>query len=85
MQQIIGPKETPVPQAGLDTKARAQPIAQAIVTSIVENNLDPRVSLLYNPLQWRRANNEFFATNENWLASPVELTINGNSDAFSER
>ncbi|KAJ8516763.1 hypothetical protein ONZ45_g5979 [Pleurotus djamor] len=82
---IIGPKDTTVPQAGLDTKARAGPLAQLIVKQIVEKNLDPNENLLYNPIQWRNANNEFFGRDEDWLQPPVEVTVNGKPDAFSQR
>ncbi|KAL0959829.1 hypothetical protein HGRIS_011506 [Hohenbuehelia grisea] len=82
---IIGPKDTTVPQAGLDTKARAGPLAQLIVKEIVENNADPREQLLYNPANWRNASGEFFAPTDDWLQPPVQLTINGHRDAFSQR
>ncbi len=83
--QIIGPKDSTVPQAGLDTKTRAGPLAQLIVKQITEQNLDPQGQLLFNPIQWRNASNVFFAAGQDWLQPPVELTINGRSDAFSQR
>ncbi|KAL4261125.1 Secondary metabolite-associated S41A peptidase [Pleurotus pulmonarius] len=82
---IIGPKDSTVPQAGLDTKTRAGPLAQLIVKQITEQNLDPQGQLLFNPIQWRNASNVFFAAGQDWLQPPVELTINGRSDAFSQR
>ncbi|KAJ7240586.1 hypothetical protein C8J57DRAFT_1371544 [Mycena rebaudengoi] len=82
---IIGPKSTTVPQAGLDTKTRAGPLAQAIVRRIVENNADPANQLLYNPLGWRNASNVFFGATENWLDPAVKVTLNGHKDAFSQR
>jgi hypothetical protein len=56
-----------------------------IVDSIVQNNTDPNVNLLYNPLQWRRANNSFFNEGEDWLEPPVKKFINLRKDAFSQR
>lgn len=85
LDQIIGPKDSTVPQAGLDTKTRAGPLAQLIVKQITEQNLDPQGQLLFNPIQWRNASNVFFAAGQDWLQPPVELTINGRSDAFSQR
>jgi hypothetical protein len=83
--QIIGPKDTTVPNAGLSTEARAGPLASLIVDSIVQNKTDPDALLLYNPVQWRKANNEFFSATEDWLEPPVRKVINGRSDAFSQK
>jgi hypothetical protein len=74
-----------VPQAGLNTTARAGPLAQQIVQQIVTNNFDPSLQLLYNPLQWRDANDNFFAADVNWLVPPVDKVINGHQDAFSQQ
>ncbi|KAG7095399.1 hypothetical protein E1B28_006152 [Marasmius oreades] len=82
---IAGPKDTTVPQAGLDTKARNPPLARAIVNEIVVNNRDPQLQLLYNPLQWNNASNQPFGAKENWLIPPVNVTINGRPDQFSQR
>ncbi|KAJ3759694.1 hypothetical protein EV360DRAFT_41436 [Lentinula raphanica] len=82
---IVGPKNTTVPQAGLDTKARDGPLARLIVQQIIENNLDPDQDLLYNPLNWRNATNVPFTADDDWLLPPVNLTINGHADAFSQR
>ncbi|KIK68514.1 hypothetical protein GYMLUDRAFT_68368 [Collybiopsis luxurians FD-317 M1] len=82
---IIGPKNTTVPQAGLYTEARDGPLAQMIVQSIIDNNIDPDQALLYNPKNWNNASNVAFAANENWLLPPVNVTINGRADAFSQR
>ncbi|THU78746.1 hypothetical protein K435DRAFT_786117 [Dendrothele bispora CBS 962.96] len=82
---LVGPKSTSDPQAGLDTKARAGPLAQMIVKRIIENNTDPNVESLYNPLQWTNASDVPFAANFDWLDPPVRLTINGHPDAFSQR
>ena len=82
--QIVGPKSTTVPQAGLFTKARAQPIAQLIVDKIV-NGADPDEQLMYNPLNFRFANNTPMPAEFNWLADPVRSVINGRPDAFSQR
>ncbi|KAL1739971.1 hypothetical protein HDZ31DRAFT_48432 [Schizophyllum fasciatum] len=81
---IAGPKSTTEPQAGLNTTARAQPLAQAIVDWIVTNGSDTAVNMLYNPLNWRGLDNEFFATDEDWLDAPVAKTINGREDLFSQ-
>ncbi|KAJ7126237.1 hypothetical protein C8R44DRAFT_781419 [Mycena epipterygia] len=82
---LVGPKSTTVPQAGLDTKARDGPLARQIVQQIIDKNLDPDQNLLYNPLNWNDANNVQFAATDNWLLPPVNLQINGNADAFSQR
>ncbi|KAJ7913878.1 hypothetical protein B0H13DRAFT_2003844 [Mycena leptocephala] len=82
---IVGPKSTTVPQAGLDTKARDGPLARQIVQQIITKNLDPNQELLYNPLNWNDANNVQFAATDDWLLPPVNLTINGHADAFSQR
>ncbi|KAL5522967.1 hypothetical protein ACEPAF_1234 [Sanghuangporus sanghuang] len=81
---IAGPKNTTVPQAGLDTKARAGPLAQLIVKRITQG-ADPNDFLLYNPLNWNFANNTPFPANFDWLANPVRTVINGRPDAFSQR
>jgi hypothetical protein len=47
---IVGPKSTSVPQAGLDTETRAGPLAQKIVTRIVNNNVDPDTVSVYCPV-----------------------------------
>ncbi|GLB42382.1 putative peptidase family S41 [Lyophyllum shimeji] len=82
---IIGPKSTTVPQAGLDTAARDGPLAQLIVKQIVNNDADPDLQLLYNPLQWRNASNQQFGPHDDWLQPPVKKIINGRPDAFSQR
>ncbi|KXN82588.1 hypothetical protein AN958_02439 [Leucoagaricus sp. SymC.cos] len=81
---IVGPKSTSVPQAGLNTTARDGILARKIVQQIITKNLDPNLQLLYNPRQWRGANENFFAADDNWLLPPVNKTINGHQDAFSQ-
>ncbi len=83
--QIVGPKNTTVPQAGLYTEARAGPLARLIVQQIVDNNADPDDLLLYNPLNWDFANNTAFPANLDWLSPDVPKVINGRQDAFSQR
>ncbi|KAF7325770.1 Peptidase S41 family protein ustP [Mycena kentingensis (nom. inval.)] len=82
---IIGPKDTTVPNAGLETTARAGPLAQEIVQQIIDNDLDPNQNLLYNPRNWANASGVDFPATRNWLRPPVTVTINGRPDAFSER
>ncbi|KAF8888526.1 hypothetical protein BD779DRAFT_1439887 [Infundibulicybe gibba] len=82
---IVGPKSTTVPQAGLDTKTRAGPLAQLIVKQIVGANADPNNRLLYNPLNWRDSNNVPFPAGTDWLQPPVNLVLNGRPDSFSQR
>jgi len=81
----VGPKSTTVPQAGLDTEARAGPLAQLIVKQIIDTNADPDNLLLYNPLLWTNANDQPFPANTDWLQPPVGKIINGMQDAFSQR
>ncbi|KAJ7784767.1 hypothetical protein B0H16DRAFT_1402826 [Mycena metata] len=83
---IIGPKNTTIPGAGLDTKARAAPLARLVVQAIADDpNLDPFQALLYNPLNRTNANNVQFSATDNWLLPPVNLEINGHADSFSPR
>ncbi|KAI0667292.1 hypothetical protein C8Q78DRAFT_1175982 [Trametes maxima] len=81
---IAGPKATTQPQAGLDTETRAGPLAQLIVKQI-SAGADPNNNLLYNPLNWRFANNTPFPAELDWLQPPVPKVINGRQDAFSQR
>lgn len=81
---IVGPKSTSVPQAGLDTKARAGPLAQLIVKAIADGN-DPDEVTLYNSVNWRFANGTNFPEDYDWLQPPVTTVINGHQDAFSQR
>ena len=82
--QIVGPKDTSVPQAGLDTEARAGPLAQLIAKEAVSGK-DPNGWLLYNSINWAFANNTIMPAGYDWLATPVNKTINGRKDAFSQR
>ncbi|KAF5389577.1 hypothetical protein D9757_004103 [Collybiopsis confluens] len=82
---IVGPKNTTVPQAGLYTEARDGMLARLIVQQIIDQTLDPEQDLLYNPRNWNNASNVAFASDENWLLPPVNVTINGRADAFSQR
>ncbi|KAK7047451.1 hypothetical protein VNI00_006682 [Paramarasmius palmivorus] len=82
---IAGPKDTTVPQAGLDTKARNSPLAREIVDAIIKDNRDPGGLLVYNPSRWADASGRRFDTDENWLIPPVNITINGRPDQFSQR
>ena len=81
---IAGPKNTTVPQAGLYTETRAQPLAQAI-TAAIANGADPDLDLLYNPLNWAFANNTLFPAEYDWLKDPVRKVINGREDFFSQK
>ncbi|KAI0628556.1 hypothetical protein C8Q77DRAFT_1067837 [Trametes polyzona] len=81
---IVGPKSTTEPQAGLDTEARAGPLAQLIVKKIIAG-ADPSGELLYNPINWKSANNTPFPENFDWLDPAVKKVINGRQDAFSQR
>jgi hypothetical protein len=60
-------------------------LAKLIVKQIIENNTDPNVESLYNPLQWTNASDVPFAKDFDWLDPDVELVINGVQDAFSQR
>ena len=81
---IVGAKSTAVPQAGLDTEARALPLARAI-TAAIAKGADPDFFLFYNPLNWAFANNTRFPANYDWLKDPVRKVVNGNEDFFSQR
>ncbi|KAL1948805.1 hypothetical protein VTO73DRAFT_10611 [Trametes versicolor] len=81
---IAGPKSTTEPQAGLNTEARDPPLAQLIVKNIIAG-ADPEGQLLYNPINWRDANNTPFAAGTDWLQPPVKKVINGRQDAFSQQ
>jgi hypothetical protein len=81
---IAGSKSTTVPQAGLYTETRAQPLARAI-TAAIANGADPEFFLMYNPLNWAFANNTRFPAEYDWLKDPVRKVINGNEDFFSQK
>lgn len=83
--QIAGPKSTTEPQPGFDTKTRVSPLSVKVVDNIINQNLDPNQNLLYNPLNWADAKNVQFPKDKNWLSPAVEETVNGRSDAFSQR
>ncbi|PPQ63478.1 hypothetical protein CVT24_005135 [Panaeolus cyanescens] len=80
---IVGPSETTVPQAGLDSVIRAGPLAQLIVKSIAQG-MDPLELLSYNPKQWTNATHHQFPAAANWI-KPYPIEINGHQDAFSQR
>ncbi|THV02344.1 hypothetical protein K435DRAFT_920625 [Dendrothele bispora CBS 962.96] len=86
---IIGPKKSTEPQAGLDTSLRASPLAQLIVSKIIDieeqDGADPKNLLLYNPTQWTNASHVPFGRGENWLKPLRELEVNGKKDVFSQR
>ncbi|KAG6813617.1 hypothetical protein H0H92_009234 [Tricholoma furcatifolium] len=81
--QIIGPKYTTEPQAGLDTTIRAGPLAQLIAEKIAEGG-DPDDLLYYNPIQWTNGSHLPFSEPSKWF-SPTTKFINGHEDAFSQR
>lgn len=76
-----------MPQAGLDTTARASPLAQVIVSEIAEKNVDPDQLLLYNPVAWRNASHVPFDEAEDWMSAGTleEKIVNGRKDVFSQR
>ncbi|PCH35120.1 hypothetical protein WOLCODRAFT_139749 [Wolfiporia cocos MD-104 SS10] len=80
---IAGPKSTTIPQAGLQTEARAGPLARRIVRAIAQG-ADPDNKLLYNPLNWAFANHTPFPAPYDWLGKVVDRTVNGQGDAFSQ-
>ncbi|TCD64095.1 hypothetical protein EIP91_004537 [Steccherinum ochraceum] len=82
---IVGPKSTTNLQAGLDTMARAGPLAQLIVQRITQDNADPLNLLNFNPLNWQFPNGTHFTADHDWLQPPVQRVINGRQDAFSPR
>ncbi|KAK0195495.1 hypothetical protein F5146DRAFT_1100975 [Armillaria mellea] len=81
---IIGPKESTEPQAGLDSKIRAGPLAQLIVKNILDG-ADPEELLSYSPQQWTNASHVPFPADYDWLHPVVNVDINGRADAFSPR
>lgn len=84
--QIAGPKSTTVPQAGLDTKARAGDLAQLIVDELNKDPaLDPKLFLNYNPKNWRDINDVPFNATTNWLRPVVPTIVNRRRDVFSPR
>ncbi|KAF9529420.1 hypothetical protein CPB83DRAFT_852655 [Crepidotus variabilis] len=82
---LMGYSDKTYPQAGLDTTARAGPLAQIIVEQIITKDLDPRNRSRYNPARWRNAQHRPLPLNKNWLKTGPKLMINGKYDAFSER
>ncbi|KAG6832421.1 hypothetical protein H0H87_001581 [Tephrocybe sp. NHM501043] len=81
--QIIGPKSTTEPQAGLDTTIRASPLAQLIAEKVSEGG-DPDELLYYNPIQWTNGSHLPFSEPREWFVPTVKI-INGHKDAFSQR
>ncbi|KAF9501589.1 hypothetical protein BDN71DRAFT_1379783 [Pleurotus eryngii] len=81
---IIGPKPTTEPQAGLDSTARAGPLARRIVKEIKEG-ADPQEKLLYNPAQWTNGTHRPFKKRVNWMSKAEHYVINGHEDSFSQR
>ncbi|TFK66897.1 hypothetical protein BDN72DRAFT_843673 [Pluteus cervinus] len=81
---ISGPKSTVEPQAILDTKTRAGPLAKLLVKAAI-SGIDPDHAMMYNPHGRTNANNTPFAADEDWLKNTVDLTINGRKDSFSQR
>jgi hypothetical protein len=73
-----------VPQAGLDTKARAGPLARQITAKIAAGG-DPDLQMLYNSVGWRFDNNTNMPPNYDWLKNPQKEFINFHEDAFSQR
>jgi hypothetical protein len=49
---IAGPSKGAVPQAGLDTKLRAGPLARKIVAAIASGNVDPDQKMMYHPIKY---------------------------------
>ncbi|KAK1224601.1 hypothetical protein PQX77_012496 [Marasmius sp. AFHP31] len=81
---IVGPKSTSEPQAGLDTAARAGPLAQLIVRKIADGG-DPEEYLEYNPVLWRNASHVKFENGTDWMKPLDVRRVNGYEDAFSQR
>ena len=81
--QIIGPKASTEPQAGLDSTTRAGLLARLIVKNIAAGG-DPEELLSYNPVQWTNATHHQLPATSDWL-QPVDVTINGHEDSFSQR
>ena len=79
---ITGAKNTAEPQAGLYSKTRAQPLAQAI-TAAIASGADPENELIYNPSNYIFTNNTPFPEKYDWLKDPVRKVINGHEDFFS--
>ncbi|KAI0074081.1 hypothetical protein K474DRAFT_1602120 [Panus rudis PR-1116 ss-1] len=87
---LAGPKDTTIPQAGLDTKVGAGPLAQLITKTIIASpeTVDPNDLLLFNPINWAFHNGSElteFGPTDNWLEPIVHTVINGRQDAFSPR
>jgi len=81
---IIGPRHTTEPQAGLDSTARALPLAREVVHRI-SRGADPKEQLLYNPAQWTNATHHPFKKNINWMTDIQVIEVNGHKDNFSQR
>lgn len=83
--QIAGAKPNTVPQAGLYTTARVNPLAQEIVQAYIDKDFDPEVCTLYPPIGWRDENNEFFGPGRNWLLLTRNVSVDGRNDYFSPK
>lgn len=82
---IAGAKPNTVPQAGLYTTARVNPLAQEIVQAYIDKDFDPEVCTLYPPIGWRDENNEFFGPGRNWLLLTRNVSVDGRNDYFSPK
>lgn len=78
--QLFGETEHTYPQPGLDTTIRVTDLAQQIVKNLPST--DPNYRVIYNQ-EWRNATH-YPIEAEDWF-SPINATINGRQDAFSQR
>ncbi|KDQ06441.1 hypothetical protein BOTBODRAFT_181596 [Botryobasidium botryosum FD-172 SS1] len=83
---LAGPGPETIPQPGLDTKARVNPLNQAIVDAIINDDVDPDAKMIYNPVNQPLGNSTgHFSNTTNWLQPPVSTLVNGVQDEFSQK
>ncbi|TFK72083.1 hypothetical protein BDN72DRAFT_378506 [Pluteus cervinus] len=83
---LAGRKSSTDPQAELDSKIRAGPLAKAIAGFFgTGQNVDPDNLMLFNPRNMVDGNNQPFRNTTNWLEPSVDIIVNGRHDSFSRR
>lgn len=84
----MGPSNLTEPQGGFDTRMRYNSLASNITATIIKENGKrvTRGSQLYDPINWLFGNSTAkFPPNYNFFEPPVQVVVNGQNDAFSQK
>lgn len=79
---LMGEIDDTHPQPGLDTTMRVTPVAQRIVKNMLLR--DPQELTIYNREWYNATNYPIDLQDEDWFR-PINTTINGRHDSFSQR